>query len=550
MINLAGVSEPDELGAATGAILRRLRERGNQLGELLVLVSKGVPKFVAAANPAVEQFFGMPSLRPGDPVLPWSAVPPDIGSFLANLMATHRPEQRDKLPLLEVEGPPQRAFSVVVQQEDHPATGQSYFYFGFFEVTPWLTEQEKAMDARRMESIGSLASGVAHDFNNLIMAIQGHAEFLQLRGNLDDVARESLERIIRSCASGTDLTRSLLGFARRQKLSMDKITVGAVVKDVVGLCQRAMGPRIRFEVDGALIPETGKDGFFIHGCFSALSHCLLNLFNNARDAMPEGGMIKVWAERLEGKIQLKIRDTGHGIDPEHLERIFDPFFTTKRVGKGTGLGLSMVQGIMQQHGGTIEIESMVGQGTTVTLTWPALKMEGKEENRDATDSARLTGLLPGKIRTAYLIEDEPLVMSSISRLLQGQKHKVRMFLAAQDALAKLEEGERPDVIICDYSMPEMDGIEFIRRAVATLANSGDEIRVRFILVSGFPPEQFDQFAKELRQVSIHLLQKPFSSETLLGILNSPLKKFQRRITSRVHIDARPPTTQLPKVPPK
>ncbi|MFQ3670201.1 MAG: ATP-binding protein, partial [Verrucomicrobiia bacterium] len=362
--------EVQDAVSAGASILARLRERSEQVGELLILALRGKPRFVVAANRTISRALEMPEVGPGQPVLPWSAVPEDAAEFLLKAMDSGR--VGEGLPLLEMEGPPARVFSVQVQREDHEVTGRSYFYFGFVEVTAFLTDQDKAMDAKRMESIGTLASGVAHDFNNLIMAIQGHAEFLQMRGNLDEVATESLERIMRSCASGTDLTRSLLGFARRQKLSMDTITVGAVVKDVVALCQRALGPRVRFDVDQALVPERGRDEFAIYGCFSALSHCLLNLFNNARDAMPNGGTIRVVAEREGSKVILRVEDTGQGMAPEVLEKIFDPFFTTKRSGKGTGLGLSMVQGIMQQHGGSIRIESEVGKGTTVFLTWPAL----------------------------------------------------------------------------------------------------------------------------------------------------------------------------------
>ncbi|GAB4243912.1 MAG: hypothetical protein OHK005_08570 [Candidatus Methylacidiphilales bacterium] len=543
-------SDSLESSSPVGAILQRLREKAGQLGELLVLASQGKPKFVIAANRAVADALEMPEVVPGAPVVPWSAVPAGVAGFLNKILETNQTDQMGEMPLLEIEGPPERAFSVSIRREDHASSGRSYFYFGFIEVTQWLNVQESTMDARRMESIGSLASGVAHDFNNVIMAIQGHAEFLQMRGNVDQETNESLERIIRSCASGTDLTRSLLGFARRQKLSMDTITVGAVVKDVVALCQRALGPRFKIEVDPALRPESGRDPFVIHGCFSALSHCLLNLLNNARDAMPEGGKIHVLAEKARGRVILRIRDSGQGIPPEVLPKIFDPFFTTKRSGKGTGLGLSMVQGIMQQHGGGISIESEVGKGTTVILHWPALDPALQSADVEtATDTGRITGAIPGQVRTAFLIEDDPLVMNSISRLLQGQKFKVQMFLAAQDALDYLAQGKSPEVVFCDYSMPEMDGMEFIRRSVALLAGRGEDVRVRFILVSGFPPEQFDAFSKEFRHVTIHLLQKPFSAETLQKILTTPLKKFQRRITSRVHLDVRPPTGPVPKVSP-
>lgn len=537
-LTLRLMAEGDQSGLAGPGlqILQKLREKTVHLGEILVVASRGRPQFIAFSNPTAARLFQVPLVKSGDSPAPWGSVPKNIATYLANAIGSTDGDEQREMPLMEIEGPPVRAFSVDVRAQEHEGSGRSWHYFSFVEVTSWLNLQEEVMNSRRMESIGTLASGIAHDFNNLIMAVQGHAEFLQMRGNLDEVTSESLERIIRSCVNGTELTRSLLGFARQQKLSMDSITVGALVKDVSALCERTFGPRIKFVIDPTLIPKTGRDPYRINGCYSALSHCLLNIFNNARDAMADGGTLTVSAAVEGGKIELSIHDSGSGISRENLGRIFDPFFTTKGVGKGTGLGLSMVQGIMQQHGGGIAVESEVGKGTTVSLWWPALEGEGDEsEMQPSVASGPMPR--PGAMRTAFLIEDEPLVMSSISRLLQQNNHQVEMFLSAKDALERIKAGDRPETIVCDYSMPEMDGIEFIKQSIGVLTDSGSEARVRFILVSGFPPEHFDELVKEVRHVTIHLLQKPFSSQTLLKLLSTPLKKFQRRITSRVKVDS-------------
>ena len=247
---------------------------------------------------------------------------------------------------------------------------------GYMAIKVDITERRRAESecrelaaqlhqSQKLESLGSLAGGVAHDINNVLAAILSsvtmHRENLEGHESL----AKSMDTIARACMRGRDVVKSLLYFARKDMETIGPVDLNAIAQEIVQLMESATQKRIQVTTD--LMEPLGE----IHGDAGALSHALMNLCVNAMDAMPDGGALTIRSRRsAEGHIALSIRDTGHGMSPEVKRKARDPFFTTKPVGKGTGLGLSIVNGTMKAHGGTLEIQSEPGQGTEVSLCFP------------------------------------------------------------------------------------------------------------------------------------------------------------------------------------
>lgn len=505
------------------------------------------------ANAAKD--FHLQRLNVTDTPLSWNQLPHILAVYFREIFLNLNPEMdSNTLPVLEIDEPQKKSYSVAM----HRHTGEMdqelnyWFFFVFTDVTNWVSLQEEVMNARRLESIGGLASGVAHDFNNLILAIQGYAEYLLMTRSHEPEIKKSLEQIMKACSNGTSLTRSLLGYSRRQSLSMGTLNLADLVNDVVTLCRHSYGSRYKIMIDDSLSrtnEPTDENPLkpHIYGCYSALSHTFLNLLNNARDSMQQGGEIHINCSSDTDYVYLNIKDEGCGIAPDSANKIFEPFYTTKDKGTGTGLGLSLVQGIMQQHGGVVKLESKIGRGTTVTLGWPH---HAEEVSQDSHDHIRQnTSLIPSdRIKqpppvhsaraseTAFLIEDDPIVIGSVNGLLKLQNIHAMEFDNAADAIEQLQMGNIPSLIIVDYTMPDMDGQEFIRAAHQIFRSLPTMHHIRIILMSGYPPEHFDQFIQECQGLSIYLIQKPFSYKTLENIISTRQKRFLRKITTRVHID--------------
>jgi CheY-like chemotaxis protein/anti-sigma regulatory factor (Ser/Thr protein kinase) len=274
----------------------------------------------------------------------------------------------------------------------------------------------------------------------------------------------------------------------------------------------------------------------IHGCSAALGHCLLNVLNNARDSMPEGGPIEV-RHRIEGRtILLAISDRGVGIESRDLRQIFEPFFTTKQKGAGTGLGLSLALSIMKQHAGEIRIDSEKGAGTTVTFAWPCLAEEKTPgEQADGAAERPPPPAAAHMPQRAFLIDDDDMVRSAVAQLLKLQNVETDRFSNAEDALKRMEAGDLPTLVFVDYTMPGMDGITCMREMIKMLRAYSTPPYMKLVLISGHPPSYFHEFLKEFDGSPIYLLQKPFSAEDVNRILRLPSKKVLRRTTSRLDI---------------
>ena len=325
-------------------------------------------------------------------------------------------------------------------------------------------ELERAQDALRqsqkMEAMGQLTGGVAHDFNNLLTPIVGALDVLQRRGIGGPREQRLIDGAIQSAERAKTLVQRLLAFARRQPLQPSAVDVGKLVTGMADLVASTSGPQIR------VVVETADDLPAAKADQNQLEMALLNLSVNARDAMPDGGTLRITADadligsghrsklRAGRYIRLSVSDTGLGMDETTLRRAIEPFFSTKGVGKGTGLGLSMVHGLVSQLGGALSIKSKPGLGTNVEM-WLPTSAEPAEATEAVVESLPATSTRG----TALLVDDEDLVRMSTADMLGELGYNVVEAKSAEDALRLLREGLRPDLLVTDHLMPGMNGTE-------------------------------------------------------------------------------------------
>jgi signal transduction histidine kinase/ActR/RegA family two-component response regulator len=311
---------------------------------------------------------------------------------------------------------------------------------------------------QRMEALGKLAGGIAHDVNNVMQAVRSGASLIRRRAS-DPSAVDQLARMIEGASErGASVTRRLLAFARRGELRAEPVDPAALLADLEQVLNHTLGADVAVEVRaGDALPPLLVDK-------GQLETTLLNLATNARDAMPEGGLVTLQAAALrdpEGLVPgryvaLSVRDTGMGMDGETLARAAEPFFTTKALGQGTGLGLAMARGFAEQSGGALRIESEPGRGTCVSLLLPAASAEAVAPSPPAAPSAPALRLL--------LADDEDLVREAVAQGLEAVGHRVLRAATASAALANLDAGAEVDLLVTDLAMPDFDGFALIAAA--------------------------------------------------------------------------------------
>ena len=320
--------------------------------------------------------------------------------------------------------------------------------------------QEALRQSQKMEAMGQLTGGVAHDFNNLLTPIVGSLDMLQRKGLGGPREQRLIDGAMQSADRAKTLVQRLLAFARRQPLQPSAVDVGRLVTGMADLIASTSGPQIHVVVDAAEgLPPAKADP-------NQLEMALLNLGVNARDAMPEGGTLRITAGldevgpdhrsglRAGPYVRLSVADTGVGMDEATLKRAVEPFFSTQGIGKGTGLGLSMVHGLASQLGGALNVESRLGIGTNIELWLPASDRPVDEAGLAAPPSAA-----PARAGTALLVDDEELVRESTADMLEDLGYEVVQAASAEEALRLIGGGLRPDVLMTDHLMPGMTGTE-------------------------------------------------------------------------------------------
>lgn len=382
--------------------------------------------------------------------------------------------------------------------------------------------QEEFAQSQKMQAVGQLAGGVAHDFNNMLTAIIGYCDLLLTNHRPTDPSFQDIMQIKQTANRAAGLTRQLLAFSRRQTLRPQVLQINDVLPELQLWLRRLVGEKIEVDL------KHGRDLWFVKVDINQFEQVIMNLVVNARDAMPEsGGKVQLRTRNVSAEecpsfkeasltpaeyVLVEVEDNGGGIPPDVKEKIFEPFFTTKEVGKGTGLGLSTVFGIVKQSGGFIFVESEVGKGTIFRIFLPRHIPEEKElepKLDEAKPAADYTGQ-----GVVLLVEDEDNVRSFGARALTSRGYTVLEAATGLEALDVVErENGKIDLIVSDVVMPEMDGPAMF----AELRKRG--VTAKVIFVSGYAEEAF---AKNLPEGDFGFLPKPFTLKQLIETVKANL----------------------------
>jgi len=369
--------------------------------------------------------------------------------------------------------------------------------------------QERLRQSQKMEALGRLSGGVAHDFNNILTAITGYSELVLLNPTLEDGVRADIQEVLNAAFRAAALTKQLLAFSRRQIFAPKIIDLNNSIAELNRMLQRIIGEDIKLTLVSA------PDLRHVRVDADQIGQVILNLVVNARDAMPKGGTLTLRTENVEldeadldaqpdcrpgGYARLSVEDSGEGMDAETLSRIFEPFFTTKSKDKGTGLGLATVYGIVKQSNGFIEVDSIPGAGSTFRIHLPSVDAQ-LDETRKPRAPESLTGT-----ETILVVDDDAAVALVARRILEGCGYEVIEARSGAEALRHCADGAKPvDLLLCDVVMSEMSGPELARRLKAVRP------ACKIVFISGYAEGGITELAARKE----HFLSKPFSADDLL-----------------------------------
>jgi PAS domain S-box-containing protein len=486
------------------------------------------------AETAIQKLAAFPRVNP-NPVLEFAA---DGTLTYANDAAKAMAKALDKDDLLSIL-PPNPAATV----RDCLATGQKKLReevclggrtitWSFFpvvasqvvhcygaDITDRLNLEAQFRHVQKLESVGQLAAGVAHDFNNILTVIQGYADCLLARDHQDSTTAKALKQISDAARRAAALTRQLLLFSRKQVIQPKVLDLNAVLQNLANMLSRLLGEDIALQFNCA--PDLPA----IEADTGMLEQVVMNLAVNARDAMPKGGQLCITTSRAQIEddyvrqhpearpgtfVCLRVSDTGCGMDRRTLDRIFEPFFSTKEIGKGTGLGLATVYGILKQHQGWIEVSSQLGSGTTFELYFPATARKPQ-----AADTSSAPPSIRGGRETILLVEDEPNLRQFVREVLRQYEYRVIEAASGVEALKAWDEHDgQIHLLLTDMVMPEgMTGKE----VAAQLRKRKPELKVVF--TSGYTPEVIDT---DFSRNNIAFLSKPYLPAQLAQIVRQSL----------------------------
>jgi len=404
----------------------------------------------------------------------------------------------------------------------HPVPASRVVHCYVEDITERLSLESQLRQSQKMESIGQLAAGVAHDFNNMLTIIQGHTGMMMTRPNMPQQALDSAQAVFFASERAASLTRQLLMFSRKNVMQPKHLDLRDVVANMSKMLHRLLGETVILDfTPPAELP-------LVEGDPGMMEQVIMNLGVNARDAMERGGTLTVALSAIEiaedfvqshpearaGKhVCLRVSDTGCGMDTYVITRIFEPFFTTKDVGKGTGLGLATVYGIVKQHAGWVEVTSQPNEGTTFTVFFPASSQTVKSTTEDATPNTPVTG----GTETILVVEDEPVLREMAQMLLEESGYRVLLANNGKEALEIWEQNQDTiDLLFTDMVMPAgVSGMELAHKLIA------QRKQLRVVFASGYT---VDDISTEFltRNNDARFLQKPYTRVTLARAVREAL----------------------------
>ncbi len=479
---------------------------------------------VVRANASFARLFGTPpraSEEGEGPSILTGVVDGNRAGFEAALAAAAQ-GRSDIQPLeLQVAGEGGRSVRMWVSPvSDADGENESAILYAL-DTTELRQAEERLAQAQKMNAVGQLAGGVAHDFNNVLQAIIGYCDLLLASHRPTDPSFPDIMQIKQNANRAAALVRQLLAFSRRQTLRPEVLNLSDTLSELTMLLKRLLGERVELDL------RHGRDLWPVKADVNQLEQVIVNLAVNARDAMPAGGKLAIRTANVTAEaaarlsvtgmppadyVLIEVADTGTGIPPEVMDKIFEPFFTTKEVGKGTGLGLSTVFGIVRQSGGFIDVQSAVGEGTTFRIYLPRHMVTAAEAPPEEVKvavkkpAADMTGQ-----GTILLVEDEDPVRAVNARALSARGYTVLEAASGIEALEIIQERGTPvDLVVSDVVMPEMDGPTLL----GELRKLYPELKV--IFVSGYAEEAFRKNLPEGEE--FNFLAKPFSLRQLVEVV--------------------------------
>ncbi len=386
------------------------------------------------------------------------------------------------------------------------------------DITEMRRLESQLRHAQKMESIGTLAGGVAHDFNNILSALMGYASLMQMKMEKDNPLRPYLEQVLSASRKAAELTQSLLAFSRKQPVTLAALDISSTIRLTKKLLKRLLTEDI--DLHTALAP----DDTVVMADRSQIDQILFNLVTNARDAMPRGGTLIIRTDVADidngftrahgfGKpgryVMITISDTGEGMDEATQRKIFDPFFTTKETGKGTGLGLATVYGIVKQHDGYITVQSEPGRGSTFRVYLPAIRAKTGHDQETAVPLATGT-------ETVLVAEDNEEVRRFMREALQEYGYRTVEAVDGEDAINKFKERSDIDLVIVDSVMPKKNG-----REVYEVIHRADP-RARVLFISGYTKDII--LEKGIEDGELDFIAKPLTLDKLLQKVREVLSR--------------------------